>query len=213
MIISGIDEAGRGPVIGPLVIAIATIDETRVHLLQEIGVKDSKLLSPMQRERMFEEIKKFCKVDLIKLEPSIIDSAVESENTNLNWLEADTGAQLLNLHHSDKAYIDCPSSNPNAYTDYLKKKLDYSPQLVVEHKADSKYLIVGAASIIAKVTRDRAIEEIKRKYKVEFGSGYPSDPLTSAFVRENHSKYNFFRKSWATWKNAAMPKQKRLGEY
>ena len=214
MIIAGIDEAGRGPVIGPLVMAIAMIEESRLPELQELGVKDSKLIAPATRERLFIKLKEICKFEIISLSPKEIDAAVDSDGaTNLNWLEADAGAAMLNSHRPPKAYIDCPSSNPKAYTKYLLEKLDYQPQLVVEHKADYKYLIVGAASILAKVTRDHAIEELKKKHKVEFGSGYPSDPVTSQFVRENFSRYDFFRKSWGTWKAAAEKSQKRLGDY
>jgi ribonuclease HII len=211
MIIAGIDEAGRGPAIGPLVMAIALIDESKVDELQKIGVKDSKLLSPLQRERMFHEIKKVCQFEIISISPQEIDAAVESETTNLNWLEADTAIKMLNSYKPQKAFIDCPSANPKAYTKYLVEKLSFKPELVVEHKADANYLIVGAASILAKVTRDHAIEELQKKHNVRFGSGYPSDPVTSAFIRVNWNKYDFFRKSWGTWKTAASKeKQSKL---
>ncbi len=214
MIIAGIDEAGRGPAIGPLVIAIVAIDEKDEPRLKELGVKDSKLLSPSARERIFTELKKFCKYEIIPLTPEEIDAAVDSEGlTNLNWLEADTAARLMNHLKPDKTYVDCPSPNMKAYTTYLVGKLDYKPQLVVEHKADYKYLVVGAASILAKVTRDRAIEDLKKKHKIDFGSGYPSDPVTAEFIKENWNKYDFFRKSWGPYKAAAAGKQKKLGEY
>ena len=214
MIIAGIDEAGRGPMIGPLVIGIVCIDEKDEPRLKELGVKDSKLLSPLQRERIAEELRKFCKYELVKLSPAQIDHAVESEETNLNWLEADTAIGLLNKHRPAKAFIDCPSANPKAYTDYLKAKLNAKTELVVEHKADFKYLVVGAASILAKVARDAEIEALKKKHGVEFGSGYPADPRTVEFTKKNFDKYDFFRKSWASWKNAAKREsQKKLGGF
>ncbi len=214
MIIAGIDEAGRGPMIGPLVIGIACIDEKDEPKLKALGVKDSKLIAPKQRERIAEELKKICKYELVKLSPTQIDRAVMSEETNLNWLEADTSIGLLNKHKPDKAFIDCPSANPKAYTDYLKAKLNVKTKLVVEHKADFKYLIVGAASILAKVARDADIEALKKKHNVEFGSGYPADPRTVEFTRDNFGKYDFFRKSWASWKNAAKKEsQKKLGGF
>jgi ribonuclease HII len=211
MIIAGIDEAGRGPAIGPLVMAIALIDESKVDELAKIGVKDSKLLTPLQRERMFEEIQKICQFEIVSVTPAEIDEAVESETTNLNWLEADTAIKMLNMHKPKKAFIDCPSANPKAYTKYLQEKLNAKMDLVVEHKADANYLIVGAASILAKVTRDQAIQDLQKKHNVRFGSGYPSDPVTSAFIRENWNRFDFFRKSWGTWKAAAnKTKQKKL---
>jgi ribonuclease HII len=211
MIIAGIDEAGRGPMIGPLVIGIACMDEKDEHKLKELGVKDSKLLSPAQRERIALELRKICKFELVKLSPAQIDTAVESEGTNLNWLEADTAIILLNKHKPGKAFIDCPSANQKAYADYLKAKLTAKTELVVEHKADFKYLIVGAASILAKVARDADIEALKKKHGVEFGSGYPADPRTVEFTKKNYDNYDFFRKSWASWKNAAKKEsQKKL---
>jgi len=211
MIIAGIDEAGRGPMIGPLVVGIACIDEKDEHKLKALGVKDSKLIAPRQRERIASELKKICKFELVKLSPAQIDAAVESENTNLNWLEADASISLLNKHKPGKAFIDCPSANPKAYTDYLKAKLTTKTELVVEHKADYKYLVVGAASILAKVARDAEIEALKKKHNVEFGSGYPADPRTVEFSKKNYDKYDFFRKSWASWKNAAKKEsQKKL---
>ncbi|MBN1793306.1 ribonuclease HII [Candidatus Woesearchaeota archaeon] len=219
MIIAGIDEAGRGPVIGPIVMAIAVIDEKDLPELEKIGVKDSKLITPANRERMIGQIKRICKYEIIAVGPADIDSAVESETTNLNWLEADVGAKLINNQQKngvEKVFVDCPSANPKAYTDYLRQKLSYKPKLVVEHKADYKYLIVGAASILAKVTRDHAIEELKKKHNVNFGSGYPADPVTAQFVKDKYDKYDFFRKSWGTWKTAAKKaesKQKTLSGF
>ncbi|MBN2142331.1 ribonuclease HII [Candidatus Woesearchaeota archaeon] len=212
MIIAGIDEAGRGPVIGPIVMAIAVIDEKDLPKLEALGVKDSKLISPAKRERMIDQIKAICKFEIISVQPKDIDAAVESETTNLNWLEADVGAKLINnmqKNKVEKVFVDCPSANPKAYTEYLQKKLSYKPALIVEHKADFKYLIVGAASILAKVTRDRAIEELKKKHGVDFGSGYPADPVTAQFVKDNWNKYDFFRKSWGTWKAAAKKDDKK----
>lgn len=214
MIIAGIEEAGRGPVIGPMVMAIACIKEEDEFKLKTLGVKDSKLLTPLQRERLFNEIKDLCEYELIKVSHNEIDKAVNSEESNLNWLEADKTAILINKLKPDKAILDCPSTNLKAYKKYIQAKLKYKPKLVVEHKADVKYTIVGAASILAKVTRDNEIKKLKAKYKVDFGSGYPSDPRTIAFIQKNYNKYPFFRQSWDTWQKARKHSgQKKLGEF
>jgi len=214
MIIAGVEEAGRGPVIGPMVIAIACVEEKDEFKLKTLGVKDSKLLTPHQRERLYNEIKDLCDYRVIKVSPEEIDNAVSSEDTNLNWLEADKTAVLINKLKPQRVILDCPSTNLREYKRYIKKKLKYKPRLVVEHKADVKYTIVGAASILAKVTRDNEIKKLKAKYKVDFGSGYPSDPLTVEFTRKYYDKYPFFRKSWETWKKAKKHGgQKRLGEF
>jgi ribonuclease HII len=92
-------------------------------------------------------------------------------------------------------------------------------ELVVEHKADLNNTIVGAASILAKVTRDGEIEKLKKIAKQDFGSGYPADPKTVEFLKKNYDKFDFFRTSWATYKNVAgtnstnKSKQKGLGDY
>lgn len=214
MFIAGIDEAGRGPVIGPLVIAITVIDEDQEPKLRALGVRDSKLLSPLQRETLYKEIVKFCKYEILIIEPKEIDSAVNSDETNLNWLEADKAVLLMNKLKPDKAFIDCPSNNPKAYTAYIQERLKAKTKLIVEHKADVTYPIVSAASILAKVTRDDQIRRLKDRFVVDFGSGYPSDPLTQSFLKEHFNEFPFFRKSWQAWKNAAeAKKQKKIGEF
>ncbi|KYK26302.1 hypothetical protein AYK26_05330 [Euryarchaeota archaeon SM23-78] len=194
--------------------AIAAVDEKDEFKLKAVGVKDSKLLSPAQRQRIFNEIKDLCKYELIKISPEEVDKAVESDDSNLNWLEADKAVILINKVKPNKVILDCPSTNLNEYKKYIQKKLNYKPKLVVEHKADLKYTIVAAASILAKVARDNEIKKLKAKHKVDFGSGYPSDPLTIEFTRKNYNKYPFFRKSWDTWQKAIkLGGQKKLGEF
>jgi len=214
MIIAGVEEAGRGPVIGPMVMAIAAIEEKEEFKLKTLGVKDSKMLTPNQRERLYNEIKGLCKFEMVKISPAEIDAAVMGEESNLNWLEADHSVMLINKLRPDKVILDCPSTNLHAYKEYILKKLDYKPILVVEHKADVNYTIVGAASILAKVARDNEIKKLKAKYGVNFGSGYPSDPLTVDFVMKNFDKYPFFRQSWAPWQEAKKQGgQKKIGEF
>jgi ribonuclease HII len=214
MIIAGIEEAGRGPVIGPMVMAIACCEEKDEFKLKTMGVKDSKMLTPNQREKLYNEIKDLCKFELVKIQPEEIDAAVMSEETNLNWMEADKSIILINKLRPDKVILDCPSTNLKAYKDYIMKKLEYKPILVVEHKADVNYTIVGAASILAKVSRDHEIRKLKAKHGVDFGSGYPSDPLTMEFTLKNFDKYPFFRHSWDTWQRAKKRGgQKKIGEF
>jgi ribonuclease HII len=205
MLICGVDEAGRGPVIGPMVICGVIMEQADEPRLSEMGVKDSKLLTPQQREDIIEHVKKAVKdFSIVVVSPQEIDKAVESENTNLNWLEADKFAEIINQLKPDVAYIDCSSTNEEAFEDYIRARLrNKEIKLVVEHKADFNYPVVGAASIIAKVTRDNEIEKLKQKFRIDFGSGYPADPFTKQFLEKNFDKYNFFRKSWSSWKNAA----------
>lgn len=192
----------RGPVIGPLVICGVLANEEQEQKLVDLGVKDSKMLSPVQRERMFDKIKDIVeKYEIVVIEPAEIDAAVgKGKEVNLNWLEADKSAEIINKLKPLRAILDCPSNKTEKYADYIKKKLKQKVDLIAEHKADQTYPIVSAASILAKVTRDDLIQELKKKYKVEFGSGYPSDPLTQIFIKKFWDKYDFFRKSWETYK-------------
>ena len=207
-LISGIDEAGRGPVIGPMVLAGVVLEEKEIERLENIGVKDSKLLSLQQRERMFEQIKEIVKDYKIKIvSPEQIDSALNSKALNLNKLEGFTAAKIIDELSPNIAYLDCPSNNISAFTEFMNNAVTVDVKIIAEHKADLNYPIVSAASILAKVTRDREIEKLKQKYNIDFGSGYPSDPKTVKFLKENYDKYNFFRKSWASWKRVAEGKK------
>ena len=148
VLIAGVDEARRGPVIGPLVIAGVMIDEKDLHKLEKLGVKDSKLLTPKKREQLFPKIQQLCKYKIIIIEPQEIDAALESQELNLNWLEAIKSVEILKELKPDKAFLDCPSPNIAKYTAYIKNKLeDPSIAVVCEHKADVNHKIVGAASI------------------------------------------------------------------
>jgi len=178
-----------------------------------LNLKDSKLLSKKQREDFFNKIKRTAKVKVILIWPKEIDEALESDNLNLNWLEAIKTAEIINELNPDKVILDCPSPNKTAYVNYLRKLLNKDIEIIAEHKAE-RFPIVAAASIIAKVTRDREVEKLKKKYG-NFGPGYVSNEITQKFLKENWDKYpELFRKSWISWKNHKNAKeQKRLGDF
>ncbi|MFH1359194.1 MAG: ribonuclease HII [archaeon] len=198
----GIDEAGRGPVIGPLIIAGVMIKEGNEADLGE--VKDSKLLSHGKRMQLDKQIRANSDFKVIEVSPQEIDKALESEDLNLNWLEAYKQAEIINELDPDIAIIDCPSTNCSAYEKYLKELLeDKKIKLIVENKADVNYPTCSAASILAKVRREERISELKQEYG-DIGSGYPSDPQTKNFIKNNYKKHpNIFRKTWSTYKNIA----------
>jgi len=210
MIIAGADEAGRGPVIGPLVMCAATIDEKDLHKLEDIGVKDSKLLTAKKRVALFPQIKEIVKAyEILVIGPAEIDDALNSPDLNLNWLEAIKTAIVLNKLAPPKAIVDCPSNNIEAYHAYLGQFIKGEMELQLEHNAE-RYTIVAAASILAKVTRDNLIEEMKKKYG-DFGSGYPSDPKTKVFLEANWDKHKeIFRTTWASYKRFS---QKKLADF
>ena len=211
----GIDEAGRGPVIGPLILAGVMIDEQDINKI--VGVKDSKLLLHKIRIILDKKIRENSKFKIIEVFPEEIDKALDPENKlmNLNWLEAHKQAEIINSLKPDKAIIDCPSPNCVKFKEYLRKLLKNKDiELIVEHKADSKYPVCSAASILAKVRREKIMEKIKKKYG-DVGPGYSSNPITQKFVKENWEKHpEIFRKTWVTWLNhKKMKDQKTLANF
>jgi len=199
MLICGMDEAARGPLLGPLVMCGVIIDEKDIPMLEKLGVKDSKKLLPNKRRKIYLELKEKVKYKFIVVEAEEIDRALNSADLNLNWLEAHKSAEILNELKPEKAIVDCPSNNIAAYHSYLGKLLKVEMELQLEHDAE-RFLPVAAASIIAKETREEIIEKMKEKYG-DFGSGYPSDPKTKAYLKENWKKYpEIFRTTWASYK-------------
>jgi len=218
VLICGIEEAGRGPVIGPLVVCGVLVDEKDESRLKRIGVKDSKLLSGKKRTDLFPKIQKIAKDwKIITVPVQQVDAALDHEEMNLNKLEAQKMAEAINTLNPGKVILDCPSNNIPQFVTYLMTHVKNITvdKIAAEHKADVKYLIVAAASILAKVTRDEEIEKLKNKIGIDFGSGYPSDPKTVEFLKKNWDKYpSIFRKSWASYKNVAESKgQKKLDEF
>lgn len=216
MKLCGVDEAGRGCVLGPLVMCGVLGEGDIESHLKANGAKDSKLLTAEKREEIFPFIEKTVKYKLIAISPAEIDSAVGGSLNNLNWLEAKHCVEILNDLKPDTAIIDCPSPNCKAYLSYLRERLSNKKiTLHVEHKADRNHAIVGAASILAKVTRDREIDKIRKKIGVDFGSGYMSDPKTKKFLQNYWNKYpEIFRHSWASYRDVeGLKSQKKLEEF
>ena len=126
-----------GPVIGPMVMAGILIQEKDIPKLKSLGVKDSKLLTKKKRKELFDKIKKIAKAHkIIIVQPKEIDQALESEELNLNWLEAHKAAEIINKLKPDKAILDCPSNNIPAWEAYLKKHIKIKTRLTLSHKAE-----------------------------------------------------------------------------
>lgn len=217
MLICGIDEARRGPVLGPMIMCGAMIDENNLPKLIKLGPKDSKLLTKEEREEIYPKLLSALEYyKVIIMQPQEIDKSVDGhDGLNLNRLEAHKQAEILNEFNPGKAIIDCPSNNINSYRIYLKKLLkDKNIDLILEHKAE-RYPLVAAASIIAKVIGDREIEATKKELGVDFGSGYMSDPKTVEFLQKNFEKYpELFRKSWFPYQELVSKKfQKNLSDF
>ncbi|HEX7141088.1 MAG TPA: ribonuclease HII [Nitrososphaeraceae archaeon] len=200
LLICGIDEAGRGSVLGPLVIAGINIKNSDIKKLEEIGVRDSKALTRKKRGFLFDKILDISEfVCIYKIDCKTIDENVYQRK--LNKLEGGIMSTIIKYLEADVAYVDSCDVNINRYTNYLKSNLDLknNTSVIAMHKADRINPAVSAASIIAKVTRDREIQILEENFQ-NIGSGYPSDKKTMYFIHNWIKEYkefpNFVRKSW-----------------
>ena len=205
-LIGGIDDAGRGPVIGPLVIAGVLIHDYQMSGVQALGVRDSKSLTAGQREKLSKKIMLFVlKYTLIELSPIEVDKIVleGKKLRKLNWLEAKTMAEVIERLRPEVAYVDASDVNEMRFAQQISEFLSGGIRIVSKHHADVIYPVVSAASIIAKVHRDEVIAKLRDRYG-DFGSGYPSDHKTRMFlsewIRDNGRLPDFVRKSWRTIK-------------
>ena len=207
-VILGVDEAGRGPMIGPMVVAAAAAPPRVAERLTLFGVRDSKTLTPRSRERLRSLLLSLLSFAAVRVvEPAEIDAAVYGEtHVNLNYLEASVAAELveeaLKACRVEKVFVDSPDPVAERFGEHLSRLLEGRVPIVAENDADKKYPIVSAASIIAKTERDRLVEELKKRYG-DFGSGYPSDQRTRAWARRWLSEHGepppIARKSWKSW--------------
>jgi ribonuclease HII len=212
LMIAGIDEAGKGPVIGPMCIGGVKIDEARAHVLKVLGVADSKKLTPKKREHLAVQIRKYAdECFVLEVSPSQIDEL--RKLFTMNEIMVICFSKVLEKLQPDVAYVDAADVKAERFAENLRKQYAKScPEKAKEieitsmHKADAVYPVVSAASIVAKVRRDELIEELKKEWGADFGSGYPSDPKTKAFMlkwgKEHGGKFpEIVRQSWQTVEN------------
>lgn len=208
----GIDDAGRGPVLGPMILAGILIEESEEQFIKNLGAKDSKLLTPKRRAEIKNQILKF---------PHHIEIATPKEidkSTNLNYLEAIHTAKIINhltkdLKEKVKIIVDCPSTNIQSWSNDVQKLITNPEKIILscEHKADFNHPVVSAASIIAKEKREEEMLKLRTQLNKDFGSGYPADPKTKEFIKENFDNETYkhiIRFSWNTVKK--LVKQKEL---
>ncbi|KAA0009873.1 MAG: ribonuclease HII [Thermoplasmata archaeon] len=202
--ICGIDEAGRGPVMGPMVVAGVWIKREDEKKLIKMGIRDSKKLSPKKREELASYIKKNFPSEVVTVEAQHIDDLRKA--MTMNELEAYIFANVANKRHATVYYIDAASNNEDDFKKIIMNYIRHDCEIICEHGADEKYAVVSAASIIAKVERDKCInkiaKELESKLSLPLGSGYPSDEKTITFIKEWIKKFGslppYIRKSWKT---------------
>ncbi|MBI2084595.1 MAG: ribonuclease HII [Candidatus Aenigmarchaeota archaeon] len=203
--VTGIDEAGRGAVLGPLVVAGVTIEKNSEKKLKALGVKDSKELTPKKREELFQYIESTAKdTFVLKVAPCRIDT-YRKNGVNLDKIEAMKMAEIIDFSSNSIIYVDSLTHNPGKFKALIKSFVkNKNAEMVVENYMDESVIAVSAASIVAKVHRDREIEELKRQVGFDFGVGYPHDALTIQFIekliQDSKGKElpDFVRKSWVT---------------
>ncbi|WP_405284695.1 ribonuclease HII [Methanobrevibacter sp.] len=199
MDILGIDEAGRGSVLGPLVIAGVLIPEKMEKVLERMGVKDSKKLAPHRRTILSRKLKKMFDYEIVVISAREIDE-MRADGINLNEIEKNAMESILLKIKPEKAIVDAVDVKAERFQNNLCD--DTGLNVIAEHKADDKYIEVSAASIIAKAERDDQIAQINKEFIKSggIGSGYPSDPKTKDFLTNYtyDEMPDFVRRSWAT---------------
>ncbi|KAF2069241.1 hypothetical protein CYY_009441 [Polysphondylium violaceum] len=198
-----IDEAGKGSALGPLVVSVVVLDAATEQYLKRMGVKDSKMLSKAKRETLYDVILEqaiYCQS--IHLSAEEIDKRRHSYT--LNQIEANLFYQLIQdcikalpQDQPCNIFIDSIENNATAFSlPFVHSFPQPIYNITCETKADSNYTSVGAASIIAKVERDRYIENLEVLMNEKIGSGYPSDSTTIKFIKKFYHNTVELRKSW-----------------
>jgi ribonuclease HII len=180
--IAGVDEAGKGSVIGPLVVAAVAVPDWEV--IAVLGERDSKALSPRRREAVCSEIVAAFPHAVVEVPADAIDAARSRET--MNGIVAGAHAAALNQllaagHRITVAYLDACDVREGRYAATVGRQLGRGCTLVGMHHADDILAVVAAASIVAKVRRDLALRTLAEEYG-PIGSGYPSDPATIRFL-------------------------------
>ncbi len=200
----GIDEAGKGPVIGSMFVAGVLNFEG----LEELGVKDSKRLSPSRREYLAKLIEASTEVHVVEFTASEIDEGRKTHT--LNEIMVKLFSAVITRFQPDRAFVDAADVDPDRFAANLKSSFknegeegaEREIEIISESKADERYPVVSAASVVAKVHRDRSIRQLEVEMGAEIGSGYPADPKTIQFLegllKEKEDIPSYVRRSWKT---------------
>ncbi|UCE92507.1 MAG: ribonuclease HII [Methanobacteriota archaeon] len=196
--ICGVDEAGRGPVMGPLVVCGVSVEDEAP--LVGLGVRDSKKLTRSRRDELAPRIIEVSQVEVVEVSAEEIDAL--RERMTINQLEAMLFARVIDRLSPTIAYLDAADVSEERFCEMTRSHMSCGASTVAKHRADDAYPVVSAASIIAKVTRDRRVGLIERELGTSLGSGYASDPVTRAFLQnwiaEKGSLPPHTRRSWET---------------
>ena len=204
--ICGVDEAGRGPVIGPLVVAgVLFKDDSK---LIDYNVKDSKKITPNRREVLANKIKEIAiNYEILIISANDIDDM--RKVMTLNEIEVNAFTKVIKKLKPEICYVDSADVNEKRFGRDILANLTFKLEIISKHKADDIYPIVGAASILAKTKRDEEVKKIEQelgnKLDLPLGSGYPADPITQKFLKQWIKKFGklppYTRHTWKTAQN------------
>jgi ribonuclease HII len=200
LLILGVDEAGRGSLVGPLVVGGFLAPAGTMRELQELGVRDSKTLRPDRRAALLGELERRGRCLVRRIWPATIDEWVA--RGQLNQLEAREFGRVVRAANPERAYVDACDVVARRFGQRVLKTARSSADVIARHHADRDFTVVAAASIVAKVHRDRWIEQLEERLGEPVGSGYPSDPRTTRLVETVWARDGgpppWVRRSWAT---------------
>lgn len=209
--ILGIDEAGRGPVIGSMFIGGFMVDEEDMEELEDLGVKDSKKLSDRKREKIRDKLESVGDVFLQEFTASSLDDMMDV--MTINEIELKGFSDVIDMAEPHKVIMDLPEPDAERFIGKVKDLMDkdhHDVEFVAEHGADDNFPVVSAASIVAKSARESHIKHLHEKYGYDFASGYPHDKPTITFLEryleEKEELPPETRKAWST-------AQRLLSEY
>ncbi|RRJ32005.1 ribonuclease HII [Halocatena pleomorpha] len=197
----GVDEAGKGPVLGPMVAACVVAQPDALPT----GIDDSKKLSATRRESLATRLVQdpTVSVGVARISPARIDDPTTDMNTLTVAAHAEAISEVISS--SMAGVVDGADTDPARFARRVTDRVSVPVEITAEHGADEAYPLVGAASVIAKVERDSAITALGAEYG-DIGSGYPSDPTTRAFLAEYVGEHGHLpecaRTSWKTAKEA-----------
>ena len=217
--ICGVDEAGRGPVIGPLVIAGVNF-KNDVDLIEN-KIRDSKKITPVRRKMLSKKITESAvNYEITLISASDIDHM--RKVMTLNEIEVNAFSKIIEKLKPDICYVDAADVNDERFGKNILSRLSFKPEIISKHKADDIYPVVGAASILAKTKRDEEVQmiaqELEKKLDMPLGSGYPADSVTQKFLRTWVKTFGKLpphtRHSWKTAQNLLKEsKIKKLDEF
>ncbi|WP_129112758.1 ribonuclease HII [Halegenticoccus tardaugens] len=212
----GADEAGRGPVLGPMVAAAVRAEPSALPA----DVDDSKRIAPPRREAIAAELRA---ADGVSIGVAVVGVArIDDPETNMNALTVAAQAEAVAAvaDDGDAVVVDACDVDPARFGRRVRAGVGEAGteiEVAAEHGADERHALVGAASVVAKVERDARIEALAAEYG-SVGSGYPSDPTTREFLREYVRERGRLpacaRSSWRTCSDLlAAAEQSALSEF